>query len=197
VMERTIFQPPATGARHTWREFVALPDDDRRELIDGVLLEIDVPTKLHEWIVATLVFHLGGWAMQRRAGIVLASGYKIRVRDDRGFMPDVQYFRRGGRPLPSEGLDDGAPDLAVEVVSPTSGRYDRIEKLHGYAEIGVPEYWIVDPERQTLERFVLDACGAYERADVSTGDSTFEPPSFRGLVIDLAELWRLPEWFDA
>jgi Uma2 family endonuclease len=134
--------------------------------------------------------------MARQAGIVLASGYKVRIREDRGFMPDVQLFRRGGRPVPSAGLDAGAPDLEVEVISPSSGRYDRIEKLQGYAEIGVPEYWIVDPERQTLERLLLDAPGTYRIADALAGDATFAPASLPGLVIELRELWTLPEWFD-
>lgn len=193
-MERTVPQPPPTSARYTWREFVALPDHDRRELIDGQLLEIDVPTELHEWVVATLVRLLGAWAMTRRTGIVLASGYKVRIRDDRGFMPDAQFFRRG-RLVPSEGLDAGAPDLAVEVISRTSGRYDRSDKLQGYAEIGVPEYWIVDPEQQTFERFLLDAQGTYRMADALVGDATFAPASFPGFAIELGDLWRLPEWF--
>lgn len=196
-MGRTFSDMPATNDGHTWREFIALADDDRRELIDGRFLEIDVPTKLHEWIVATLVHHLHGWAMSRRAGIVLASGYKVRIRDDRAFIPDVQFFRRGGRVVPDEGLGAGAPDLAVEVISRTSARHDRVEKRHGYAEIGVPEYWIVDPEQQTVERFVLGDDGAYQMVAASSGDVTFEPSSFPGLVIDLAALWRLPEWFDA
>lgn len=195
-MERIVPQPPTIGTRYSWSDFVALEDDDRRELLDGQLVEMDVPTKLHEWIVATLVHHLRSWAMARQTGIVLASGYKVRIRDDRGFMPDVQFFRRGGYPLPSAGLDAGAPDLAVEVISPTSGRYDRIEKLRGYAGIGVPEYWIVDPERQTLERLLLDAPGSYRIADALAGDVTFEPASLPGLAIELGELWNLPEWFD-
>ena len=185
----------ATIASYTWQDFIALPDDDRRELLDGRLVEMDVPNQLHEWIVATLIRHLGGWAMSRQAGIVLASGYKVRIRDDRGFMPDVQLFLRGGRPIPSAGLDAGAPDLAVEVISPSSGRYDRVEKQKGYAEIGVPEYWIVDPERQTFERLVLDSPGTYRLADALAGDVTFAPASLPDLVIDLGELWRLPEWF--
>ena len=187
----------ADPTRYTWDDFVALEEDDPRELLDGRLVEMDVPTALHEWIVATLVHYLLTWAMARRAGIVLASGYKVKIRNDRGLMPDVQYFRRGGRSVPNQALDAGAPDLAIEVISPSSDRYDRIAKLASYAEIGVAEYWIVDPERRTLERFVLGASGRYGASETSTGDVSFAPASFPDLLIDLAELWRLPEWFSA
>jgi Uma2 family endonuclease len=192
-MERTGSAPPTVG-RFTWSDFIALPEDDLRELIDGHLVETEVPSGIHEWIVALLVHRLTGWAMARQAGVVFASGYKVKIREDRGFMPDVQYFRRGGRPVPFHGLDSGAPDLAVEVVSPGRGRFDRVVKLAGYAAIGVPEYWIVDPERQTLERLVLEG-SAFRVADSLTGDATLAPESFPGLTIDLGELWRLPDWF--
>jgi Uma2 family endonuclease len=188
--------PPATAEHHhTWEDFIALPDDDRRELLDGRLVEMDVPNEWHEWIVSCLVRLLGNWTMASQAGIVLASGYKVRIRRDRGFMPDVQLFRTGGRPLQQRGLESGAPDLAVEVISPSSGRYDRVHKLQGYAAIGVPEYWILDPEHQTLQRFVLGESAIYSVTDALSGDDVFAPSSMPGLVIPLGELWRLPEWF--
>jgi len=193
-MERTGSAPPTIG-RYTWQDFIALPDEDRRELIDGHLVETEVPTGIHEWIVAMLVRLLGTWAMEHRAGVVFASGYKIKIRDDRGFMPDVQFLRRGGRPIPNQGLDSGAPDLAIEVVSPGRGRYYRIVKLGGYAAIGVPEYWIVDPERQTLECLTLDGPASYRIAVMLANEATFEPASFPGLRIGLGELWQLPDWF--
>jgi Uma2 family endonuclease len=187
---------PATAEhQYTWEDFIALPEDDQRELLDGRLVEMDVPNEGHEWVVSCLVRLLGMWAMGSRLGIVFASGYKVRIRRDRGFMPDVQFFRSGGRPLQHAGLASGAPDLAVEVISPSSGRYDRVHKLQGYAAIGVPEYWIVDPERQTLERLVLDGSGTYRIEDSLDGDATFEPASMPGLVIPLGELWRFPDWF--
>ena len=192
----SITMPPATAEHHyTWEDFIALPDDDRRELLDGQLVEMDVPNEAHEWVVAMLAHRLQGWAMANQIGIVFASGYKVRIRRDRGFMPDVQLFRAGGRPLQHAGLESGAPDLAVEVISPTSGRYDRVYKLQGYAAIGVPEYWIVDAERETLERLVLDANGTYRIADALAGDDVLRPASMPGLEIPLAELWRFPEWF--
>ncbi len=176
---------------YSWEDFVALDEDDPRELVDGALMEIDVPTVLHEWIVGMLVHRLLEWVLPRKAGVVVPSGYRVRIRRNRGVMPDVQFFR-AGRALPAAGLDSGAPDLAVEVVSPTSGRYDRVEKLHWYASIGLPEYWIVDAERHTLERLVLDDQGTYRMVDALAEDAVFRPESFPGLAIELAELWKVP-----
>lgn len=171
-----------------WADFIELDEDDLRELIDGQLLEVEVPTKLHEWVVSFLIIALGNWARQN-GGIVLGSGYKVRINDRRGVMPDVQYFRRGrASTIGEQGLETGAPDLAVEVVSPTSSRYDRVVKLRWYAQIGVPEYWIVAPEEKTLTRLTLDG-PTYRVTEPLTEEMTFNPDSFPGLSIELEELF--------
>lgn len=54
-------------------------------------------------------------------------------------------------------LEPRAPDVVIEGVSPTSRRFDRVKQLSWYASIGVPEYWLVDPELQTLERLALES----------------------------------------
>jgi Uma2 family endonuclease len=174
---------------YTWDDFVALPDDDRRELIDGELVEVEVPRRGHERIVGRLVYYLIGWTM-RHGGEVLPSGYKIRVSETRGVMPDVQLFRAGNEPDESQelGLVDGRPDLVVEIISPSSLRYDRIVKLGYYLALRVPEYWLLHPEEKTFERFVYTRKG-YILAETLEGDATFAPKEFRGLKIPLAELW--------
>lgn len=173
----------------SWSDFVALPEDDLRELIDGELVEVEVPGPEHEQIVATLIFHLQSWVLPRRAGHVLGSGYKLRVSDDRGVMPDVQLLSNDtwAQRTPG-GLEHGRPELVVEVISPTSRRHDRVTKLRWSAGMGVPEYWIVDPEARTLERLVLRD-GGYLIAQAASGDDTFRPSSFEGLQVSLAELW--------
>jgi Uma2 family endonuclease len=182
---------PAFGP-HTWDEFVALPDDDRRELIDGEFLEVDVPTELHEHIVAALIAQLYVWAQARKAGRVFASGYKVRIDQRRGVMPDVQFYRNGSTARrEAQGVFSGAPDLAVEVISPSSLRYDQISKLNYYASIGTPEYWIVHPEARSLVRHVLRD-GHFLIEEALEGDMTFQPSTFEGLSIDLAELWTPP-----
>ena len=203
---------PQSEALLGWEDFIALPDEDRRELLDGVLLDPDMPTEIHEHIVAALGFHLGLWAREHGARL-LASGYKVRVGKRRGFMPDLQLYRaenpaRRG----SQGLDEGHPDLVVEIISPlalserqeeraptsgwaeprarsgSSARYDRLVKLNGYAALGVPEYWLIDPELQTIERFVLRD-GLYAVAQNASENEVFEPASYSGVSVPLAELW--------
>jgi Uma2 family endonuclease len=181
-----------SSKRYSWDDFLALDDDDRRELIDGELVEVEVTNGSHEYIVALLIFFIGGWAHTGRRGHVLGSGYKVRIDDRRGVMPDVQFFRASNRAYGQyEGLAHGRPDLAVEVISPSSRRYDRVKKLGWYARIGVPEYWIVDADARTVERLVLSR-GRYVVDGSAEGDATFAPKTLAGLAIPRAELWAFP-----
>jgi Uma2 family endonuclease len=175
---------------YTWDDFVALDEDDLRELIDGELVEVEVPTRSHETIVGWLVYFLRAWAEGGHAGRVIPSGYKIRISERRGVMPDVQYYRRDNDVgvEQEQGLVRGRPDLAVEVISPSSTRYDRVTKLRYYAQLGVPEYWLVDPQARTLERLVLHD-GSYVIAGSCAEGEAFRPESFGGLEIPLEKLW--------
>ncbi|HEY3819636.1 MAG TPA: Uma2 family endonuclease [Polyangiaceae bacterium] len=174
---------------YTWTDFIALDDDDRRELIDGELVEVEVPTKAHERIVPMLSYYVVGWSLAHGGGEMLGSGYKLRIAERRGVMPDLQFYRRGNEPKGQpQGLVEGHPDLVVEIVSPSSIRYDRVIKMNWYASIGAQEYWIVDPSARTFERLVLDG-SRYVIADALAGDDVFRPASFDGLEIPLAQLW--------
>jgi Uma2 family endonuclease len=84
----------AAAAPYTWDDFVALDEDDPRELIDGELVEVEVPRGKHERIVSLLCFFLEAWANTGPGGRAYASGYKLRVSDRRGLMPDVQFYRK-------------------------------------------------------------------------------------------------------
>ena len=179
----------------TWDDFVALPTGDRRELLDGHLFEVEIPTDMHEFIVAELIRLLGNWAVDN-GGKVLASGYKVKISTGRGVMPDVQFYRPG-RKTARQGLVEGAPDLAVEVISPTSRGIDRVTKLGYYQQIGTPEYWLVDPDAQTIEVFVQEGGRWWlrERAiwpigPEAGGDATCQPASFAGLVVSLPRLFE-------
>lgn len=182
--------PPATRVDDfRWADFLALDEDDSRELVHGELTEVEVPTELHEYIVAYLIFRLFEWAKRSGGGRALASGYKIRIDDRRGVMPDVQFYRPDNlAKRDPTGLTEGRPDLVVEVVSESSIRHDRVFKLGCYLDREIPEYWIIDPVHETVEQLIL-ANGRYTIATSLAGDALFRPDTFPGLEIALTELW--------
>ena len=179
-------------AASAWERFVALPDEDRRELINGVLVETEMPTFLHELLVTRIVFEFQLW-VREHGGVALVSGYKLFVDERHGFMPDVQLFHPQNRAVfAKQGLSHGTPDIAVEVLSEGSDRYDRNAKLLGYARLGVGEYWIVSPDAGSIERLVLRR-GKYVVEQVASGKDTVTPPKFPGLKVSVAELFKEPK----
>lgn len=178
------------SSRTSWERYLLLPEDDRRELIDGELVETETPTELHEHIVACLTFFFRAW-VRAHGGHAYASGYKVRIDSRHGFFPDVQLYHPKNRAeRTSQGLVAGAPDVVVEVLSEGSAAFDKKAKLVGYARIGVPEYWIVSPEEGSLERLVLRR-GKYVVEAVLTAGDVLTLARFPGLEVPLAELFTL------
>ncbi|PZR12234.1 MAG: hypothetical protein DI536_15095 [Archangium gephyra] len=181
-----------TTSSSSWERFVALPADDRRELVGGELVETEMPTDLHEHIVLAIGFFFRGW-VREHGGFAFGSGFKIRIDDDHGFVPDLHLYHPKNRARRSaQALLDGAPDVVVEILSPGSATYDKKTKLLGYARIGVAEYWIVSPEEKSLERLVLRR-GKYVVEEVLVSGDIVRPPRFPGLEVIVSELFDFPE----
>ncbi len=84
--------------------------------------------------------------------------------------PDALMIHRSRKHIVTSRGIEGPPDLAVEVLSPSSQKRDRLKKRAVYENHGVPEYWIVDPESRTLEQFRLDERGKYELIQLYEND---------------------------
>jgi Uma2 family endonuclease len=174
----------------TLAEWARLPEDDLGELVDGRLVEEEVPDAAHEVIVVFLVRMLAGWIIPR-GGLVLGSDAKFAVKPTRGRKPDASVFFPGTRLPPRSGVIRTPPDVMIEVVSPTlrDGRRDRVEKLREYAAFGVRWYWIVDPQLRIIEIFELGADGRYTYALGATEGVASEIPGCDGLSLDMDALW--------
>ena len=171
-------------------EWAALPEHEPGEWVDGWLVEEEMPTFVHEFVVSWLVQELGAWCRSHGA-VVLASEWKLRVSDARGRKPDlVVYLASDPRPRGSESLALTPPGVVVEVVTPTprDARRDRVAKLDEYAAFGVRFYWIVDPQLRTVEVFELSD-GRYVRALGATEGVAVGVPGMGGLTLDLDALW--------
>jgi Uma2 family endonuclease len=162
----------------TVEEWAALPEDEPGELVDGRLVEEEMPDAVHETVVVWLVDVLRRW-LRTRGGRVFASELRYAVSPKHGRKPDVSAWFPG-RSLPAHGVVRVPPDLAVEVVSPgpQDSRRDRSEKPLEYAAFGIRWYWLVDPEGRTLEIFELGTDGRYVKALGARG-----APSIRSQVV--------------
>lgn len=171
-------------------EWAALPEDESGELVDGRLVEEEVPDVVHEIVVTWLVWTFRSW-LADRGGFVIGSEAKFAVAARRGRKPDVSVYVPGGAVPEARGAVYTPPDLAVEIVSPTprDARRDRVEKVSDYATFGIRFYWIVDPVERTVELLELGADGRYVRA-LAAGEGRLSTiPGCDGLVLDLDALW--------
>jgi Uma2 family endonuclease len=178
-------RPPAMSLG-AW---AAMPEDDEGELVDGQLVEEEVPELTHEAIVSWLIGALRAWAIGR-GGFVFGSELKLGVRPGRGRKPDVSVYLPGGPGPRGRSLVLVPPGIIVEVISatPRDARRDRIEKADEYAAFGVRFYCLIDPVPRIVELFELGGDGRYVRALGATG-GTVEIPGCADLRLDLDALW--------
>jgi Uma2 family endonuclease len=180
---------PPTLTGMTVEEWADLDEDEPGELVDFQLVEEEVPTNLHEAVVAWLMRVLGAWAVARD-GWVFGSEHKLGLGAGRGRKPDVSMYLPGARLSAKASLSKRPPAVVVEVVSPRPRdvHRDRIDKLADYASFGVPFYWLVDPQTRLFEILELGAEGRYAIARAASG-GLVEAPGCDGLTLDLDALW--------
>jgi Uma2 family endonuclease len=171
-------------------QWAELDDDERCELVEGALVEPEMPAFLHDLVVTWLGQVLVTWAASRGA-LVAGSGVKLGLAPGRGRIPDLIVYLGGARRPPLKGLVDVPPSIVVEVVmpDPRDQRRDRVEKVADYAAFGIPWYWLVDPELRAFEILELGADGRYAHAASATEGVMDRVPSCEGLAIDVGALW--------
>ena len=158
--------------RFGYSDLLVMPDDGRRyEIHGGELVVVPSALPCHQIAVTELVMLLCAYA-RRSGGIALAAPLDLVLDEHDVVQPDVVFFRAERRHLVQPyAVTRAAPDIAVEVLSPSTASIDRGRKMRMFARYGVPEYWIVDPVRLEVEVHTLQQ-GAYRQAQVATGVDT-------------------------
>jgi Uma2 family endonuclease len=185
VLTEDPLSPPSTLGPHRARDYFALPDEPRCELIYGRLYMSPAPIVGHQEVVGMLYRMLDDHA-QAVGGRALVSPVDVVLADHSVVQPDVIYVSDERRAIIRRHVE-GPPDLAIEILSPGSRRRDRGAKVRLYAESGIREYWIVDPERRTFE-FLVSRDGMF--GVVLPEDDVYASSVLPGLRVDLASFWR-------
>jgi len=183
-------QPKTTGL--TYEDLAAFPEDTlRRELIDGELIVTAAPATRHQEVVTRLAAHLYPIA-RRQGGKVYAAPTDVFFSTVDVVEPDLVFVGRENRTRIEAPFIRGAPDLVVEVSSPSTRRTDVVRKRELYERFGVPEYWFVDLDADRVEIHRLEG-GRYGSPAIFLPDRTVSVSSLPGSEILVEELLILRE----
>ena len=141
-----------------WTEddYLSLPETNRIvELSSGRLIITPSPTIQHQRILGKLYRLIGDFVLLNKLGEVVLAPMDVRLCEGRIREPDIVFMSNEHRDRIHEQYLD-APDLVMEIISEGTEYQDRVDKLGEYQKAGIPEYWIVDPSKQTIEVFTLE-----------------------------------------
>lgn len=165
-----------------------LTEENKADLINGVIYMQSPPADRHEKIFIFLVNVLNAYVVRKKLGIVRGSRTAIKFSEYNGTQPDLVFISNANRKLIHSYFVDGVADMVVEIISPSTRHIDRVKKMALYAEHGVREYWLIDPEKERAE-FFRNEHGAWHEMAVD------ENGVFRSKAV--AGFWLKIEWLFA
>lgn len=149
---------------YTLSDYYALPDEQRVELIDGVLYDMATPTYAHQFLVGSIYAQMLAFHNKRKGSCIpVIAPFDVQLdRDDKTMIqPDVMIICDRSKII--KRCVYGAPDLVVEVLSPSTRKKDMSLKLSKYITAGVREYWIIEPDNRKVivQSFENDTINIY------------------------------------
>jgi Uma2 family endonuclease len=173
----------------SFEEFRQLPIDGKRyELVCGEVHVTPAPATRHQAIVQNLSGNLWPFVIKSRLGEVWTAPLDVRLSRDTALQPDLIFVSNARAGIIQENWIAGAPDLVVEVLSPSTAAYDRVTKLPVYAEAGVTEFWLIDSQAKTVEVLRLQGKKYFVDATLA-GDQVLTSDLFPGWQLPLHDLF--------
>lgn len=173
----------------TFEEFRKLPSDGKRyELVRGEVHVTPAPATRHQAVLQNLSVNLGSYVIKNKLGEVWTAPLDVRLGEDTALQPDLIFVSNAHAGIIQENWIAGAPDLIVEVLSPSTSACDRATKLPVYAEAGVPEVWLIDPQAKTVEGLKLQG-KKYHVEATHAGDQVLTSNLFPGRQLPLSDLF--------
>ena len=136
---------------YTYADYTLLPEGAPYQLIGGKLIMTPAPATFHQIILIRLTEKLLNFNSKEKSGQVLVSPIDVYFEEKETYQPDIVFIAKDRLHIIEPAKIHGAPDLVVEVLSPSTAYYDLKKKARTYARCGVKEYWIVDPEEKSIE----------------------------------------------
>lgn len=191
VRERGAGYEAEPTRKFTYRDYLELPEEPgyRYEVLDGALVKDPSPNVAHQRVSRRLQRILEDYMWKADPeGEIFDAPLDVTFHDTTVVQPDLFYVSGEQKQIIKDTHIDDAPALVVEILSPSTSRKDRLQKMQIYQKVRVQHYWLVNPDEKTLECFQLIE-GVYALVSAGMDGDVVEPPGFAGLSIDLNALW--------
>ena len=180
---------PNPRIKLTYQDYANTPDDERYELLDGELIRMTAPAEIHQRVATLLGWKVAQFVSENALGRVYVAPFDVVLSDTDVVEPDLLFVSNERAHVITAANVQGAPDLVVEILSPTSAKRDRTVKRALYARHGVSEYWIVDTEARTVA-LLLHRDGGFETAGTYGEAETLTSPTLPGFGLNVGDLFR-------
>ena len=173
----------------TYEDYCAAPADKRYELLDGELIMVPAPNLKHQTVQVKLTTRLALFIERQALGTLLIAPCDVLVSNNDVVQPDLLFVARQREDLLHDGQKvQGAPDLVVEILSPSTANKDRGIKRKLYGRHGVTEYWLVDPVAETVQIYRLQG-EVLLPAHTFGREETLYSPLLTGLELHLDDIF--------
>ncbi len=174
--------------KYTYEDYLKTSDDKQYELIDGELLTTPSPVPNHQRISRKLEFILEKFVTENKLGEIFDAPCDVYLDDENVIQPDILFISLDRLAIIGEKNIQGAPDLAVEIISENSAYKDMVQKKRLYARFGVKEYWVVIPDCEEIEIYILKD-NTYRLYKSYNKSDNLESPLLKGLNIALKDIF--------
>ncbi|MBS4021781.1 MAG: Uma2 family endonuclease [Dethiobacter sp.] len=179
---------------YTYEDYLKIPEEPgyRFEILEGNLVKEPSPSMHHQRLSRELGYQLITYFNEfDPEGELFFAPLDVTLTSSNVLQPDILFVSSTRKGIMRRERIDGPCDLVVEIMSPTNRRKDRLSKMEIYRKAGIPHYWLVDPEENTLEAFMLK-CGNYTLVVAGGSGDTFCHPEFPGLSLNLDKIFYRP-----
>ncbi|AMM41866.1 restriction endonuclease [Candidatus Desulfofervidus auxilii] len=175
--------------KFTYEDYLHFSNDKRYEIIDGEIYMVPSPGEAHQDVCANLAFVLRVFVKENALGKVYFAPLDVVFSETDVVQPDIMFISKERLNIITERNIQGAPDLIVEIISPSSDEYkDRVIKRKLYSKYGVKEYWLVDLEKKEVEVMSLKESGL-ETVKIYKKTDILESLVLKGIKIKLDEIF--------
>ena len=175
--------------RLTYDDYLKIPDEERYELIEGELYMVPAPDFSHQIISRNIEFLLWDFVKKHSLGIVVDAPVDVVLTPEDVLQPDILFISNERRHIITKKNVNGAPDLVIEILSPSTQERDKIVKRGLYARHGVREYWIVDPEAKKVEVMIPGNKG-FNLHGIFLLEDILSSPLIAGFSLPLKEVFE-------